>query len=394
MGLVLFSVPFSLFSADLGPMLSGYVIGRAGAGAGVFPPTDVPSLVVGGDLVGSGSINTPGFVPIQIGSNIASTVSIIDRGTVITGGVDYAAADALIAELQAKSQYWGTLSNTPGGTMASQWGGLYIAADGENGNPQTWVFNLTNDVTSSCWGVVFSGFEDGDTILVNCKKAGADATFTLGTYSYEINGVNDESPFAPKLLWNFPDAKTVTVSGYAAFQGSVLVGNPDSVASVSVPGQDGRFATCGSLIHCGWSGCEFHNYPFTGTLPDLPLRIVGKVRDDSDLNQTVSSPDQPVGGLTVELYTDPNGDGDFSDGVLYRTAQTDPVGSYVFENLGSGSYVVVVVTTGLSGQTRNACLPVALTDGDSTDNDVLHWGDAFGKTWTGMGFGTTRPNLT
>lgn len=349
----------------------GYVIGRAGAGSGVFPPTDVPTLVVGGSIKGNGSINTPGYVPIQVASNIASTVSFIDRGTVITGGVDYATADALIADLHAKSLYWGSLPDTEGGSITSRWGGVYITADGENGNPKLWVFNLTFDVPSSYWGVQFSGFEDGDVILVNCKKTDSSDTFLLGVNSYPINGVNQNSPFAPKLLWNFPEAKTVTLSGYAAFPGSVLVGNPDSVTSVSVPSHDGRFATCGSLVHCGWSGCEFHNYPFTGTLPDLPLTISGTVRDDSDLNQAVSSPDQPVDGMTVELYTDPNGDGDFSDGVLYRTTQTQTDGSYAFTDLGSGSYVVVVVTTDLLGQTKNAALSVALTDGDSMDNDVL-----------------------
>jgi choice-of-anchor A domain-containing protein len=349
---------------------SGYVIGRAGAGSGVFPPADVPTLVVGGNILGTGSFNTHGFVPIQVGSNIASTVSIIDRGAIITGGVDYATADALISDLHAKSQYWGSLSNTVGGTMVSQWGGLYITADGANGNPKTWVFNLANDLTSAYWGVVFSGFEDGDTILVNCKKTGtSDTSFVLGVNSYSINGVNQNSAFGPKLLWNFPDAKTISLSGYAAFQGSVLVGNPESVTTVSVPGQDGRFATCGTLVHNGTQGCEFHNYPFTGTLPDLPVyTISGSVKIDADRTKTVTEPDKPLGGTTVALYTDPDGDGDPSDGALVQTAATESNGAYVFSSLVSGNYIVVSVS---SSGTLSGAVPVTLEDGDSTDNDFL-----------------------
>ena len=161
----------------------GYVIGRAGAGSGVFPPEDIPTLVVGGGIKGSGSINTPGFVPIQVASNIASTVSFIDRGTVITGGVDYSTADALIADLHAKSQYWGSLPDTEGGSVTSLWGGVYITADGANGNPKLWVFNLTFDVPSSYWGVQFSGFEDGDVIFL-------DSSTTVYYLAREIQAAN------------------------------------------------------------------------------------------------------------------------------------------------------------------------------------------------------------
>jgi choice-of-anchor A domain-containing protein len=351
---------------------SNYVIGRAGAGSGVYPPSGVPVLVVGGNMLGTGGINTPQFPPIQVGSNIAKTVSFIDKGAVITGGVDYATADALIADLRAKSQYWGSLSNTPGGTIVSQWGGLYITADGANGNPKTWVFNLTNDLTSAYWGVEFSGFEDGDSILVNCKKSGTNATFTLGVNSYSINGVNQKSAFGPKLLWNFPEAKTITINGYAAFQGSVLVGNPSSVTTVSVPGQDGRFATCGSLIHNdmgNWQGCEFHNYAFTGTMPEVPAySIAGVVKVDADRTQSLTAPDAPLGNVTVALYTDPNGDGDLSDGVLVATAQTSDDGSYSFPSLVSGNYVVATLSN--SG-TVSGELQVALQGGSSTNNVFL-----------------------
>lgn len=330
----------------------GYVIGRMGGGTGVFPPPGVPVLVTGGDIAGNGCINTPGFPPIQVGSNIAPTVSFIDRGEVIAGGVDHAAADAVLAGLQAKSAWWGSLPDTEGGSIISRWGGLCITADGTNGNPRTWVFNLTFDLpSSSYWGVDFSGFEEGDTILVNCKKTGADETFTLGVNSYVINGVNLNSPFGPKLLWNFPAAKTVTISGNAAFQGSVLVGSPGSVTSVSVPGHHGRFVSCGSVIHCGSSGAMFHNSPFTGVLPDPPPppagAIAGRVWEDMDGDGVREEGEPPLAGVTARLL-------DATGGETAVTV-TGGDGRYRFDGLPPGSYsVAFVAPAGMVFTTREA----------------------------------------
>lgn len=348
---------------------ANYVVGRAGGGSKVYPPLDVPTLVVGGSLSGNGSLNLPKSPSIQVGSNIAGTVSFIDRGTVITGGVDTAAADALLADLQAKSRYWGTLPDTEGGSVTSRWGGVYIAADGANGNPKTWVFNLSFDLSASFWGVEFSGFEDGDTILVNCKKPAADAGFVLGVASYAINGKNQNSPFAARLLWNFPEADRVTLSGSAALQGSVLVGNPASVTTVSVPAHDGRFVTCGSAVHTGSGGCEFHNYPFTGNLPERPAAAIrGTVKIDADRTQTLTDLDVPGAAFEVALFTDPDGDGDPADGVPLQTVTADSAGAYAFEDLFPGDYVVAVLDD--SGAVR-ARVPVALADGASEGLDLL-----------------------
>jgi hypothetical protein len=232
-------------------------------------------------------------------------------------------------------------------------------------------------VTTSFWGVQFEGFEQGDTILVNCNKAGADDTFVLGCQSYSINGINVRSPFAAKVLWNFPDAKTVEICNSAVLQGSVLIANAESVAKVSAASMDGRFITCGSAVHSGYTppwggvagGREFHNYPFTGSLPELPIHSIrGSVRDDTDRNFSVSHPDVPINGATVSLYTDPNGDGDPADGVLLQTTRTGQGGSYAFSNLVSSSYVVVGSVQGING--INA-IPVVLGAGDSDDNDIL-----------------------
>lgn len=56
--------------------------------------------------------------------------------------------------------------------------------------------------------------------------------------------------------------------------------------------------------------------------------------------------DTPLPGVVVELYSDPNADGDPSDGVLIATQSTNGAGDYSFDvdlNAGSASFVVVEV---------------------------------------------------
>lgn len=70
-----------------------------------------------------------------------------------------------------------------------------------------------------------------------------------------------------------------------------------------------------------------------------PAAISGFVMADTN-NDNVA--DAPINGVTLTLYTDPNGDGNPSDGVVYGSpALSQPDGSYSFTNLIPGSYVVV-----------------------------------------------------
>jgi uncharacterized repeat protein (TIGR01451 family) len=105
--------------------------------------------------------------------------------------------------------------------------------------------------------------------------------------------------------------------------------------------------------------------------------ISGQVRDDYDANGAFSDPDQPVGGVTVHLYSDPNGDGDPSDGELLATTVTGPDGVYRFEDVPNGRYVVVEVDPVTSVSTADTVgdndnwIPVVIVDADSVGNDFL-----------------------
>src|SRR5262245_28300350 len=68
----------------------------------------------------------------------------------------------------------------------------------------------------------------------------------------------------------------------------------------------------------------------------------------------------PIGGITINLYKDTDGDGD-ADGGVFATTKTDlQAGAWSFSNLDPGAYVVEEVLAG-SGYVSKDDNPVALT---------------------------------
>ncbi|MFA7173307.1 MAG: choice-of-anchor A family protein [Kiritimatiellia bacterium] len=250
-----------------------YAVG-AGGGSVTRPPDGSEVLVVGNNVLGSGVFNLGDFgYRARVENTIAPGIAFGWWGSLpaIQGGVDNARADLLLADLQQKSTYWGSLSSTPGGSLSSDPWHVYITADGINGNPKLWIFNLGYDVVPSV-NVEFIGFEPGDTILINVNKAGAADISSLSPSGFVVNP--EFSTFInSRLLWNFPDAVTVELAGLSALPGAVLIANPSSTTIVSMPTHNGRFVTCGNLVHVpsgGPGGRVFNNYPFDGDLPGLP----------------------------------------------------------------------------------------------------------------------------
>ncbi len=103
------------------------------------------------------------------------------------------------------------------------------------------------------------------------------------------------------------------------------------------------------------------------TVTLVAATISGKVYDDlaGDGGFTVGDPG--LEGITVKLYTDPNGDGDPSDGTLVAIATTDANGAYEFPNLSAQKYVVVesdppgYSSTGDTGGANDNRIPLDVT---------------------------------
>ena len=141
------------------------------------------------------------------------------------------------------------------------------------------------------------------------------------------------------LLWNFPDAETIALEGYAQFPGAVLIANSNSTTTVSVPGHNGRFVTCGDLVHTIGSagGREFHNYPFSGNFPDLPAELFGYLFKDENSDQIRNTGDITITNALVSLSI---------NGVAYSNVYTDADGFYEFIDIPVGVATVQVVQAG------------------------------------------------
>lgn len=79
----------------------------------------------------------------------------------------------------------------------------------------------------------------------------------------------------------------------------------------------------------------------SATIDTVAATISGQVRNDTDGDGDFADPDSGIPGVTVRLFTDPNGDGDPGDGVLVGLTVTSGSGNYTFTNLGAGDYTVV-----------------------------------------------------
>jgi VCBS repeat-containing protein len=93
----------------------------------------------------------------------------------------------------------------------------------------------------------------------------------------------------------------------------------------------------------------------TGTSTNLvtaSAKISGSIYNDLDQSGTLTVNDVGLGGVTLQLFTDPNGDGNPADGALAQMTTTDSSGAYEFLNLPIGHYVVV--ETDLPGYVSSA----------------------------------------
>ncbi len=115
------------------------------------------------------------------------------------------------------------------------------------------------------------------------------------------------------------------VGGPASFEAEVTASDrfdPDSSPAVSDPVED--------------------DHDLTPLAVDLPSSIAGRVFDDRS-GDGADDPGEPgLSGVELTLFTDPDGDGDPSDGVAVGTDVTGGSGDYSFGSLARGDYVVVV----------------------------------------------------
>ncbi|WP_380284494.1 SpaA isopeptide-forming pilin-related protein [Kitasatospora purpeofusca] len=281
-----------------------YNIGIVGVGSRVPPPDGADFLTTGGNVsVASGQTLVAEGGVVRYAGTETGTVT----GTLVHDPNAAQPYAALRDQLSAASDCYARVNGvprTPTGTAVNA--GFETLFTGDGVSPLQ-VFNVDFDLTGPGGvqqGITFANIPAGATILVNLTGA----TRTINTFSGGISDTDPLNAYRERLLWNFPDATTVTLAGTGQFQGSTLVGEQASQTTVTLPGVNGRFFTTGGLVHTssptGGGGQEFHAYPFNGDLPDCAAApVTGEVR----VLKTDSVTGAPLAGGVFELWEETNG---------------------------------------------------------------------------------------
>ncbi|MCY0933513.1 choice-of-anchor A family protein [Streptomyces sp. H34-S4] len=285
----------------------GYNIGIVGAGSLERPPAGSDFLTTGRDVTiatGQRLISDGGVVRHAGTAPGPGTVT----GPLVADPAAITPYAGLRDRLTAASRCYARVDGGPRpatGTAVNENGTTVLTGDNTS---DLQVFNVDFDMVSATGGAIgirFDRIPADATVLVNVLGAGR----TISTYGGTINDTGPSADpwngYRTRLLWNFPDATEVQLTGSGQFQGSVLVGERTSRTVVTLPGTNGRFLTTGELIHTstGGGGQEFHAYPFNGDLPDCGEQgpTVGQV---SVLKQ--DDADRPLAGATYELWHETN----------------------------------------------------------------------------------------
>lgn len=306
------------FDQDKADGVSGiYNVGEAGVGSRVTPP------------VGSDWLTTGGDVTVATGERLLAEEGVVRHAGDATGTIvgtkkkDPDAAKPYIPLRNQLTEASQCYAHPTGGGSTRPTTGTVTHAGGEtlfsgDNTSKLQVFNVDFDLMGGSGGqegIRFEGIPDDATVLVNILGTNR----TINTYAGTIDDSSQLNQLRSRLLWNFPDATSVEIKGTGQFQGSVLIGDQGSMATVSVPGMNGRFFTTGSLTHTsaatGGGGQEFHNYPFEGDLPDCATAPTeGQVK----VVKTDEDGGKPLAGAEFELWQETNG----TDGL--QTGGADP----------------------------------------------------------------------
>lgn len=154
---------------------------------------------------------------------------------------------------------------------------------------------------------------------------------------------------------------------------SVLIPAPPAGFTPSYD-ENGTSTANASIV--GLSSGEQHLTADFGYAP-LKAAISGQVRYDVDSDGDFNDADSGAMVVRIQLWTDPNGDGNPADGVQVGETYTDAMGHYLFSAVPSGRYVVVEInppgttsTADVSGGNDDR-IPVLLTGGDVSGRDFL-----------------------
>ena len=221
--------------------------------------------------------------------------------------------------------------------------------------------------------------DDNDATANTCRTetTDADGDYLFGD-GFEGDGVT-------------PDAADTGVPGTTGTEDyTITITNPPAGAIATADPDGGTQDVAQLTLPSGFSNLDQDfGYSFVGS-------ITGNVSQDTDGD---GAGDVNLQSVVVELYFDPNGDGDPSDGTLFASTTTDASGNYSFTNVPVNDYVLSEIdpaglravndgdsSADAGGDTANGSIvdnfiPVSLVSGEvDADNNFV---DAVGASIAG-----------
>ncbi|MFB6878270.1 choice-of-anchor A family protein [Streptomyces sp. NPDC056323] len=226
------------------------------------------SLVVRGDLLNGSSVTAVMKGNAVVGGKVSDRALEMHSGTFSknAGLIDF---DAEFGKLRS---YSAALAKEPatGGTEVELSGSKLTL---EGGNTTRNIFKVTAEQLEGAKDIYLK-VPAGSTTVVNVSgttydmaKAGTTGFFLSGGQDYvlddKLQSASDGKVRA-RLLWNFPEATTVTKSSQAAWPGSVLAPGAHLELGTGAPVNGSVWV---ASLH-GSGGAETHHFPFTGCLPE------------------------------------------------------------------------------------------------------------------------------
>lgn len=188
------------------------------------------------------------------------------------------------------------------------------------------------------------------------------ATQTTGTGANDVDG---DGVIDPLGYYRF--------RGLAAGTYTVTVTNPPSGFD---PSYDENGIGTANVTSVTLAADAQHLTADFGYKPQF-ANISGQVRYDTDSDGDPGDVDSGAMVVRIQLWTDPNGDGDPADGLQVGEDYTDASGNYLFTNVPTGNYVVVEINPAGTTSTydvagaNNDRIPVVLVGTNVTGRDFL-----------------------
>ncbi|MFI9628925.1 choice-of-anchor A family protein [Streptomyces sp. NPDC052042] len=226
------------------------------------------SLVVRGSLLNGSSATVVMKGNAVVGGKVGDTPVSLHAGT-FSQKADLIDFDGEFAKLRSYSSALAGEATTAGATVTPDGSKLTLAGSDSTRN----VFNVTAAQLEQAKDIYIK-VPAGSTTIVNVSgaaydmaKAGTTGFFLSDGQSFVLDDKLQSAAggkVRAKLLWNFPEATTITKSSKAAWPGSVLAPQAHLELGTAAPINGSVWV---ASLH-GSGGAETHHFPFTGCLPE------------------------------------------------------------------------------------------------------------------------------